>query len=98
MFNVLWFKKVKEIASNNKEFQASVDEPWNPEASFAVYQYEEGWTIDLASQHAKMCSCQVEVRETASGKGVIAYKNSKEDNSSAISNDLVKLLQAGTAK
>ena len=41
---ILWFKKVQEIANNNQEFKATVSKPWNPEASFAVYQYHEGWT------------------------------------------------------
>ena len=95
---ILWFKKVQEIANNNQEFKATVSKPWNPEASFAVYQYHEGWTQDLVNKHAKLCDCKGEIRETESGKGMIAYIKGKEDNSSALSDELVALLQSGTAK
>tara|TARA_R100001082_G_C4338744_1_gene149069 strand:+ start:467 stop:760 length:294 start_codon:yes stop_codon:yes gene_type:complete len=96
--NILWFKAVKEIADNSKDFKATVTEPWNPKASFAVYQYEEGWTQKLAKKHASMCECKGEIRETASGNGVIAYKNAKQNNASSISSELLSLLQAGTSK
>ena len=49
--NILWFKKVKEISDNSKAFTATVESPWNPNASFAVYQKEDGWTEEIARKH-----------------------------------------------
>ena len=95
--NILLFKKVKEIADNSGDFTATVESPWNPNASFAVYQKESGWTEDIARKHFKLCKCKGEFRLTASGNGYIGYMNAQEDNSSTVSADLAKLLQAGTA-
>ena len=82
---ILWFKKVGEIASNT---------PWNPEANFAVYQKDEGWTELMASKHYKLSKCQGEFRATSSNQGFIAYMQFKQDNSSELSNDLITMLQA----
>ena len=91
---ILWFKKVGEIASNNSEFKATPDTPWNPEANFAVYQKEEGWFEGMAKKHFQLCKCQGEFRATASGEGFIAYMQGKTDNSSELSPELVAMLQA----
>ena len=91
---ILWFKKVGEIAENNSEFKASPESPWNPTASFAVYQKEEGWTEAMANKHFKIAKCQGEFRATAKGEGFIAYMQGKVDNSSELSPELVAMLKA----
>lgn len=91
---ILWFKKVGEIAENNSEFKATPESPWNPTASFAVYQKEEGWTETMANKHFKLAKCQGEFRATAKGEGFIAYMQGKTDNSSELSPELVAMLKA----
>mgnify|MGYP003136708509 FL=1 len=91
---ILWFKKVGEIADNNSEFKATPDSPWNPTASFAVYQKEEGWTEAMANKHFKLAKCKGEFRATATGQGFIAYMQGKTDNSSELSDELVAMLKA----
>ena len=91
---ILWFKKVGEIAENNSEFKATPESPWNPTASFAVYQKEEGCTEAMANKHFKLAKCQGEFRATAKGEGFIAYMQGKTDNSSELSPELVAMLKA----
>tara|TARA_R100000781_G_scaffold104543_1_gene68282 strand:- start:68 stop:349 length:282 start_codon:yes stop_codon:yes gene_type:complete len=91
---ILWFKKVGEIANNNKSFKATPDNPWNPEASFAVYQKEEGWVEGIAKRHYEISKCKGEFRVTANDNGFIAYMNNKEDNSSVVSSELLAMLKA----
>ena len=91
---ILWFKRVGEIADNNNEFKATPDQPWNPTASFAVYQKEQGWTEAMANKHAKLAKCQGEFRVTSKGEGFIAYMQGKTDNSSELSPELVAMLKA----
>ena len=91
---ILWFKKVGEIAENNKSFKATPDTPWNPEAAFAVYQKEEGWFEDIAQKHYQLSKCKGEFKATANDNGFIAYKNGKEDNSSVVSPELLAMLKA----